>query len=45
MRLWRRQRAEQAEDSPEFARRQDRAARQRAAAAETRKLWKALGGA
>lgn len=47
MRLWRLQRAEAAEASPEFAARRDRAAGQCAAAsraAETRKLWKALGG-
>jgi hypothetical protein len=47
MRLWRLQRADAAEATPEFARRRDRAARQCAAAAkaaETRKIWKALGG-
>jgi hypothetical protein len=48
MRLWRLQKAEAAEALPEFTRRRDRAARQCAAAAkaaETRKIWKALGGA
>jgi hypothetical protein len=48
MRLWRLQRAEAAEAAPEFAARKERAARQCAAAgraAETRKIWKALGGA
>jgi hypothetical protein len=48
MRLWRLQKAEAAEALPEFARRRGRAARQCAAAAkaaETRKIWKALGGA
>lgn len=48
MRLWRLQRVEAIEASPEFAQRRDRAARQcatAARAAETRKIWKALGGA
>lgn len=48
MRLWQLQRAEAAEASPEFAARRERAERQRAAAArgaETRAIWKALGGA
>jgi len=47
MRLWRLQRVEVIEASPEFARRRERAARQCAAAsrsAETRKIWQALGG-
>ena len=47
-RLWRLQKAEAAEASPEFVARRKRAARQCAAAAKaagTRKLWKALGGA
>lgn len=47
MRLWRLQRVQSAETSPEFAERKDRADRQCAAAAraaETRKIWKALGG-
>jgi hypothetical protein len=47
MRLWRLQRAEAAEATPEFASHRERAERQRAAAgkaAETRKIWKALGG-
>jgi hypothetical protein len=47
MRLWRLQRAEAIEATPEFAARRERAERQCAAAgkaAETRKLWKALGG-
>jgi hypothetical protein len=46
-RLWRLQKAEAIEALPEFAVRRDRAARQCAAAgkaAETRKIWKALGG-
>jgi hypothetical protein len=46
-RLWRLQKAEAAEASPEFASRRERAGRQCASAArsaETRKLWKALGG-
>ena len=46
-RLWRLQRAEAAEATAEFAARRDRAVRQCAAAgkaAETRKIWKALGG-
>lgn len=48
MRLWRLQRAEAAEAGPEFARRKQRADRQCAGArkaAETREIWKALGGA
>jgi hypothetical protein len=48
MRLWRMQRAEAMEASPGFAQRKERAERQCAAAgkaAETKKLWKALGGA
>lgn len=47
MRLWRLQRAEEAEAAPGFAQRRERADRQRAAAAkavETKKVWKALGG-
>jgi hypothetical protein len=47
-RLWRLQRAEAAEATPEFAARKARATGQCASAAkaaETRKLWKALGGA
>ena len=47
-RLWRLQKVEAAEASPEFTLRRERAARQCAAAAkasETRKIWKALGGA
>jgi hypothetical protein len=47
-RLWRLQKAEAAEASPEFTSRRERAARQCAAAARasgTRNLWKALGGA
>lgn len=46
-RLWRLQRAEAIEATPEWAGRRERAARQCAAAAkasETRKIWKALGG-
>jgi hypothetical protein len=46
-RLWRLQKVEAAEARPEFASRRERAARQCAAAgkaAETRKIWKALGG-
>ncbi len=46
-RLWRLQKAEAAEATPEFTSRRDRAARQCAAAAKaagTRTLWKALGG-
>jgi hypothetical protein len=46
-RLWRLQKAEALEASPEFTERMERAARQCAAAvkaAETRKIWKALGG-
>jgi hypothetical protein len=48
MRLWRLRRAEEIEASPEFARERERAGRRRAGAAraaETRKIWKALGGA
>ena len=48
MRLWRLQRAEAAEATPEFAVRKERAERACVAAgkaAETRKIWKALGGA
>jgi len=48
MRLWRLQRAEALEATPEFAQRRERASRQCAAAskaAETRRIWKALGGA
>ncbi len=47
MRLWRLQRVEAVEATPEFAQRQARAAGQRAAAAkavQTKKLWKLLGG-
>jgi hypothetical protein len=47
MRLWRVQRAEQAETSPGFARRQEQAQKACAAAAkatETKKIWKLLGG-
>jgi hypothetical protein len=47
MRLWRLQRAETVEATAEFTKRRERAERQRAAAAkaaETRKIWKALGG-
>jgi hypothetical protein len=47
MRLWRLQRAEAIEASPEFAVRRERAERQRAAAgkaAETRKIFKTLAG-
>ena len=47
MRLWRLQRAETAEASPEFTQRKERAARQCASAArgvQTKKIWKALGG-
>ncbi len=47
-RLWRLRKVEAAEATPEFTRRRGRAARQCAAAArasETRKIWKALGGA
>jgi hypothetical protein len=47
MRLWRLQRAEAIEATPEFAWYRDRAARRCAAAAkaaETRKIWRALGG-
>jgi hypothetical protein len=47
MRLWRLQRAEAIEATTEFAERRARAERQCAAAgkaAETRRLWKALGG-
>jgi hypothetical protein len=47
MRLWRVQRIDAAETSPEFTARQERAQRACAAAAkatETRKVWKALGG-
>ncbi len=47
MRLWRLQRAAAAEASAEFAARRDRAARRctaAARAAQTRKLWQALGG-
>lgn len=45
--LWRLQRVQAAEASPEFAARRERAGLRRAAAskaAETRRLWKALGG-
>jgi hypothetical protein len=48
MRLWRLQRAEAAEAGPEFAAQRETASRRcagAAKAAETRKLWKALGGA
>jgi hypothetical protein len=48
MRLWRLQRAEAVEATQEFAQRRERAERQCAAAgraAETRRIWKALGGA
>jgi len=48
MRLWRLQRAEAAEATSEFAARKERAERACVAAgkaAETRKIWKALGGA
>ena len=47
MRLWCLQRVEAAEAAPEFARRKERADRQRAAATkavQTKKLWKLLGG-
>jgi hypothetical protein len=47
MRLWRLQRAEAVEATPEFAGRRERAELQCAAAArgaETKKIWKALGG-
>ncbi len=47
MRLWRLQRVEAVEASPEFTQRRERAVRQCAAAArgaETKKIWKALGG-
>jgi hypothetical protein len=47
MRLWRLQRVEAAEASPEFALRRERAERQCAAAAkgaETKAIWRALGG-
>lgn len=47
MRLWRLQRVEAIEATPEFAGRKERADRQCAAAgrgAEKRKIWKALGG-
>lgn len=47
MRLWRLQRAEEAEAAPGFAGQKDRAAARCAAAAKaagTRRLWKALGG-
>jgi hypothetical protein len=47
MRLWRLQKVEAAEAAPGFARRRERAGRQCAAAskaAETRRIWKALGG-
>lgn len=47
MRLWRVQRAGQAESSPGFAQRQERAQRACAAAAkatETKQIWKLLGG-
>ena len=47
MRLWRLQRVEAAEASPEFASRRKRAERQCAAAArgaETKAIWKVLGG-
>lgn len=46
-RLWRLQKVEAAEASPEFTRRREQAARQCASAAkaaETRRIWKALGG-
>ena len=48
MRLWRLQRVEAAEPGPEFARRKQKADRQCAGArkaAETRRIWQALGGA
>jgi hypothetical protein len=48
MRLWRLQKVEAAEAAPEFAQRKQRADRQcagAAKAAETRRIWKALGGA
>ncbi len=48
MRLWRLQRAEAVEAAPEFAARREQADRKCAAAgkaAETRKIWKAMGGA
>jgi hypothetical protein len=47
MRLWRLERAETIEATAEFTERRERAERQCAAAgkaAETRKIWKALGG-
>lgn len=47
MRLWRLQRVEAAESAPGFAEQCDRGARRRAAAskaAETRRIWNALGG-
>jgi hypothetical protein len=47
-RLWRLQKVQAAEALPEFAARKERAARQCAAAgkaAETKRIWKALGGA
>jgi hypothetical protein len=47
MRLWPLQRVEAAEAAPGFAQRKERADRQCAAAtsaAETRRIWKALGG-
>jgi hypothetical protein len=42
MRLWRLQRVEAAEAAPEFAGRKQRAGARKAA--ETREIWKALGG-
>jgi hypothetical protein len=47
MRLWRLQRAEAAEAAPGFSERREQAGRARAGAvkaAETRRIWKALGG-
>ena len=47
MRLWRLQRVEAVEATPEFAQRRERSVGQRAAAAkavQTKKLWKLLGG-